>query len=144
MSSHNTIAVRWMTPIKDTKKITTASLPGEAVTPAGDRSTVIRSAAAGRNGGVRVLLEDSLQGKKKTEAYAVNAQAQVGTFRSGDILQVLVEAAENIVIGDVLTNNGTNGTWKESNGVADHDIAIALESSGGALGADTLLLVEVI
>jgi hypothetical protein len=88
-----------------------------------------------------VVTEDALQGGSVT-----------GTYTSGDVLSYmipskgtkfrgLVLSGEDIAIGDRMANSATGGKFMES---ASPVIipAIAMESSGGALGADTLLLMR--
>lgn len=89
---------------------------------------------------VRVLKEDSLRGKTIDDAYSATDNAFVHIAKPGDVLQVLVASGQNIARGDGLSANSA-GKWI---GDTTNAAVEALESSGGALGADTHMRVRVL
>lgn len=89
---------------------------------------------------VRVLKEDALQGKTILDQYAANSGCFVHIAKPGDVLQVLVLTGQNIAKGDGLSANST-GKWV---GDATNAAVEAIESSGGALAADTHMRVRVL
>lgn len=89
---------------------------------------------------IKILKEDVLQGKTINDAYASGDNAFIYIAKPGDVLQVLVASGQTVAKTDGLTANST-GKW-----VTDTTNACveALESSGGALGADTHMRVRVL
>jgi len=57
-------------------------------------------------------LEDSLQGKGITDAYAANDPVQAWFVQPGDQVNAILANGENVVIGDFLSSNG-NGELKK-------------------------------
>ena len=89
---------------------------------------------------VKVLKEDSLEGKTINDAYASGDNVFIHIGKSGDVLQVLVASGETIIKAGGLSA-GSDGKW-----VADTTNAAveALEASNGALGEDTHMRVRVL
>lgn len=84
-----------------------------------------------------ILLEDSLQGKTKTQAYAIGDLAFLYQPLPGDELNLFVKAGANLVVGDdVVQEGGGTGLWVEAAGTETEFTFEALESTGGALGAN--------
>lgn len=57
-------------------------------------------------------LEDDLQGKDVSDAYAAAAQVRCGIFRNGEEVSARLANGENVIIGDKLVSNG-NGELKK-------------------------------
>ena len=97
-----------------------------------------------------IALEDALQGNIISTAYAAADRAQVLHAVPGDKVQMMLNAGENVAIGDVLISDGAGALIAEgsaSSGVTvKQAIAIAREaldlSASGAV--DTLIDVEII
>lgn len=94
----------------------------------------------GGRGNVKVAKEDALQGKTVDDAYASGDNIFVHVALPGDRLQVLVASGQTVAKNAGLSA-GTNGKWTVDTTLAAVE---ALESSGGALAADTLMRVLVI
>lgn len=90
--------------------------------------------------GVRIVKEDALQGRTLLDAYAANERVFFYIPVHGDIINIFVKSGQNIVIGDDLVIEGTgSGLFVEAAGTEAKYHFEALESSGGALGANTHL-----
>lgn len=89
---------------------------------------------------VRVLKEDSLQGKTIFDQYSAGANCFVHIAKPGDVIQVLVVTGQTINIGDGLSAAST-GKWA---GDTTNAAVEALEDSGGSLAADTHMRVRVL
>jgi hypothetical protein len=89
-----------------------------------------------------ILCEDALLGKTKTTAYADSANVYLYAPQPGDEIQVLVVSGENIAIGDKLIVDDGTGKCLETTGSPEREPFVALESTGGALGADGHVLVR--
>jgi len=96
-----------------------------------------------KGGPIKVALEDTLQGRMPTDAYAVGDIVFFGVPKRGDRMCLLVKSGENIAVQDKLVAEITSGLLVEAAGTEARYIAKALESSGGALAANTLLLCEI-
>lgn len=85
-------------------------------------------------------LEDELQGKGITEAYAVGDRVQGWVAQRGDQVYGLLADGEKVVIGDYLSSNG-DGYLKKLDGdsVEGEIVARALEAvdRSSSSGADT-------
>lgn len=93
---------------------------------------------------VMFALEDELQGKDITDAFAANDRVQCWIPSRGDEAYALLANGENVVIGDKLSSNG-DGTLKKhtvsSAGVVEYPevvVATALEAvdMSGSSAAD--------
>lgn len=89
---------------------------------------------------VRVLKEDGLIGSTLDTAYAAGSNVFIHIAKPGDVLLVLVASGQTVVRGDGLSAIA-NGKW---NNDATNVAVEALESSGGALAADTHMRVRVL
>lgn len=99
-------------------------------------------AADGERDEVIVLCENVNLGQLPTEAYADGARFVAYIPMPGDVLQVLVASGENIAIGDKFIIDDSTGKSIETTGSPEMEPFKALESSGGALAADTLVKVR--
>lgn len=106
---------------------------------------------AGGRAQLLVAIEDSNQGKEVTDNYAASAKIQAVAPRSGDEILMVLQASENVVIGDFLESNG-DGTLRKlvevnkaasasGNIQGENIIGQALEASNVA--SDALINVEI-
>jgi hypothetical protein len=86
-----------------------------------------------------VVREDALQGKTVDDTFAVGDLIFLFIPKKGDVIQVRVLTGETIAIGGGLSANAA-GKWVAA---TVNSAVEALEASGGALAADTLLRVRV-
>lgn len=89
---------------------------------------------------VKVLKEDSLQGKTVSDAYATGDNLFIHQSKTNDVVQVLVASGQTILKGDgafAIASGKWNGATATINAVGEF-----LEASGGALAADTLMRVR--
>lgn len=88
---------------------------------------------------IRVLKIDTLQGKGPADAYASGDNAFIYIPLAGDVIQVLVAAGQNVAKENGLSAQ-PDGRWilDDVNACVE-----ALESTNGALAADTLVRVRV-
>jgi hypothetical protein len=103
-------------------------------TPAGG------TAAGAAAGAVRVVKEDSLTGKTVDDAYTSGSIFRFHNCKPGDIVQVLALSGEDIDQGEGVSANAA-GKWIAA---TISQIAVALEDTGGALAADTLIRVRIL
>lgn len=89
---------------------------------------------------IAVVLEDVLQGKTINDAYAAGDNIFVFQPRKGDVIQVLVASGQTVLKGRGLSAIAS-GKW---NADTTNAPVQALEDSGGALAADTLMRVVVL
>jgi len=119
----------------------TVGTPGMHVQLAADGHWDLSPAAIAelvKGGGFAILKEDALQGKTITQAYAIGDLAFLYHPVVGDHLALFVKAAANLVIDDkVVPEGGGTGLWVEAAGTEARYFAVALESTAGALGANT-------
>lgn len=89
---------------------------------------------------VKIVKEDALQGRTLLDAYASGERVFYYIPLPGDIINLFVKSGQNIVVGDNLVVEGTgSGLFIEAAGTEVKFQFEALESSGGALGANTHL-----
>lgn len=86
-----------------------------------------------------ILKEDALQGNTVDDAYSADDLAFVAIIPPGCRFYGMVASGETIVIGDKLESAGDGTFQKLTTGVP---IAVALEASGGALAANTKLILR--
>lgn len=84
---------------------------------------------------IALVKEDTLQGKTVDDAYASGDNVFVHMALPNDVVQVLVASGQTVTKG-VGLSAGTNGKWTTDTTLA---AAEAMEGSGGALAADTLM-----
>ncbi len=101
-------------------------------------------AADGEQDEVIVLTENEGLGGLITDAYPASSRVRAYIPQRGDELQVLVASGENVVIGDKLIIDDATGKMLKTTGTPEMEPFKVLESSGGALAADKLLLVRMI
>lgn len=93
----------------------------------------------------KVAKEDALQGKTVDDAYAVGDVLSYYVPLPGDEVQVLVKSGEDIDVGDKLVvEAATSGLFVEAAGTETRYQLEAIEDSGGALAANTLLACRVV
>lgn len=151
--AYNTIKVKkYSDNIEELTATAVAITPGMLVevTSAG---TVQAHSSPGQNAMPKFALEDELQGNGIDDAYAVSARIQVWTPYRGDLVYAIVADGENIAIGDELESNG-DGTLRkhdaDSAGAVEYPMAVvgiarsAIDLSGGPLGYDKRVLVEIV
>jgi hypothetical protein len=97
------------------------------------------TAAGGAATPIKVVREDALQGKTVDDTFAVGDLIFLFIPKKGDVIQVRVLTGETIAIGGGLSANAA-GKWVAA---TVNSAVEALEASGGALAADTLLRVRV-
>lgn len=124
-----------------------AILPGEMIELAADgkydRLASSKAEALKGAAGLKIAVEDALQGRTVDDAYADGDQVFFYEPKNGDHLLVLVASGENIAVGDTLVpTGGGDGKFEEAGGSETRYAFEALESTGGALAADTLVKVR--
>lgn len=97
-------------------------------------------AADGEQDEVLLVVEDSLLGKTVDDAYAVGDKVRMYIPQVGDEVRVLVASGETVAIGTKLICDKGTGKWNATTGSPEMEPFKALESSGGALSADKLIL----
>lgn len=96
------------------------------------------TAAGGAASPVTVVREDGLQGRTVNDAYALGENVFLYKPKKGDVCQVLVKAAEDVDKGEGLSA-GADGMWVAATA---NSVCEAIEDSGGALAANTLMRVR--
>lgn len=120
----------------------TAAAPGEAIElqADGDYDRLVSAQAAALKGGLKIVKEDALQGKTVNDAYAAADTVFFYSPLPGDHVQVLVKSGQDIDVGDLLiVEGGSSGLFVEAAGTETKFQIEALEDSGGALAANTLI-----
>lgn len=121
--------------------------PGMAIEMAADGlfDPVQSALAAALKGGLKIAVEDGLQGKTVSDAYADGDQVFYYNPVQGDHIHALVKSGEDIDVGDALVvEAGGSGLFVEAAGTETKFQLEALEDSGGALGANTLIRCRVV
>lgn len=116
--------------------------PGESIQLASDGKFDPNPATKAESikGGLLIATEDALQGKTVADAYASGDTVFFYIPCRGDHVNVLVKSGQDIAVGDVLNvEGGGSGLFVEAAGADARYQLTALESSGGALGANTLI-----
>lgn len=86
---------------------------------------ILRHSTAGGAAEKLFVREDALQGKTVDDAYAVDDQVGYVCAKAGDEIAVVLDAAENVVIGDGLESAGNGNLQKLTSGVR---LATAMEA----------------
>ena len=90
-----------------------------------------------------IALEDSLQGKGVDTAYTTDYPVRLEIFRPGEEFHGLLEAGQNVDIGEPLMSagNGKFASHTDSGGITDHIVAYAMEAEdlSGSGAEDTLI-----
>lgn len=90
-----------------------------------------------------IVKEDPYQGNLITTVYANGARLFLYNPNNGDRLHLLVKSGENVAIGDrFIVEGGGSGLLVEAAGTEARYAFEAVESSGGALAADTHIKFE--
>lgn len=95
-------------------------------------------------------IEDALQGKEISEAYAIDDVVRAWIPQRGDIVNAVLADGENVSVGDFLESAGDGALQSvtvDSAIVAQATEALDLSASGessGALGADERIAVRII
>tara|TARA_R110002167_G_scaffold46072_4_gene137798 strand:- start:167 stop:607 length:441 start_codon:yes stop_codon:yes gene_type:complete len=116
--------------------------PGECIQLAADGKydPAHKTKAESIKGDLLIATEDGLQGKTVTNAYASGDVVFFYIPCSGDHINVLIKSGENINISDnILVEGGGSGLFIEAAGTEAAYQLTALDSSGGVLGANTLI-----
>ncbi len=128
-----------------------AILPAYLIERVPGAATVRAHSIAGGRAQNLYAIEDSNQGKEVTDAYAVSARIQFVAPRSGDEILVVLQASENIAIGDWLESNG-DGTVRElvevdkaasASGNIQGENVLGQALSASNVGTDALITMEV-
>lgn len=125
-----------------------AITPGMAVEMAADGHYDAQASAqaASLKGGLAIAIEAPLnQGKTITDAYAATDVVFIYRPLPGDHIHAFVKSGANIAVGDKLVvEGGGSGLFVEAAGTETKFQLIALESSGGALGANGHIVCRVL
>jgi hypothetical protein len=89
-------------------------------------------AAAGEHDLVAIAVEDALQGKTITDAYADGDRMQIYIPVSGDVVNVRLKASENVSIGEKLIREDNTGLYIATTGTPEVEDFVALEASNVA------------
>jgi hypothetical protein len=89
--------------------------PGMLVEMRGGYSTIKKHATAGGNAVKMFAIENKLEGKGITDAYAAADQVQVWFPQPGDEVYAQIEDEQDIAIGDFLESNGAGYLQKITN-----------------------------
>lgn len=129
MASYRTIALKDFTDIRDEAVANEAGIkPGHVIQLLSTGKVQLNDAANGRAPAM-IAVEDSMQGKETSEAYASGALVQYGVFRSGDVVALRLKDGETAVVGSVLFP-ATGGEVEVVDSADGTDVcfAIALEA----------------
>lgn len=124
-----------------------AITPGMAVEMAADGNFDQQSSAQATalKGGMKIAVEDALQGKKITDAYADGDKLFYYIPVAGDVIHAFVKSGEDIDVADKLVvEGGGSGLFVEAAGTETKFQLEALEDSGGALAANAHLRCRVL
>ena len=124
-----------------------ATTPGMAIELQADGKydPVVSAQATALKGGLKIAKEDALQGNTTTDAYALDDVLFFYSPVPGDHIHVLVKSGTDVDVGDTLVvEGGSSGLFVETAGTETKFQLEALEDSGGALAANTLLRARVL
>jgi hypothetical protein len=93
-------------------------------------------------GPVMILMEDNLLGKTVADAYKEGSRARYYIPQIGDEVLLHVKEGESFDQGALLMLEAETGYWLESSGTPAMTPFIAMESTGGALGEDSLIVAK--
>lgn len=120
-------------------EVDSAITPGMAVQMAADGKYDVPQGTQAETlkRGLQIAIEDALRGKTITDAYAATDRLFFYIPVEGDVIHLLVKSGANIAVGDKLVvEGGGSGLFVEAGGSETKYHAEALESTGGALGAN--------
>ncbi len=133
MSTKRTIVLKDYTNILEEYEIAEALYPGHLLEFKSDGTVQKHSTAGGNVAPVMVPIEDALQGKTISDAYADGDMARVWVPRAGDEAYLILADNQDVGIGDLLESNG-DGTLRkyaaDSTGVyySRNLVCVALEA----------------
>lgn len=146
----NTIKVKNYLHIQEELTAGGAITPGMLLALNSSGNVVAHSVAQATGAGTvlpRFALEDELQGKGISDAYANGARVQVWIPTRGDVVNALLATGQNAAIGAWLASNG-DGTLKVvASAAADVDAVIvgqAVEALNNTSGSAQRLLVQIL
>lgn len=116
--------------------------PGECIQLAADGKfdPAHKSKAESIKGDLLIATEDALQGKTVADAYASGNKVFFYIPCRGDHVNVLIKSGEDIQVSDnIVVEGGGSGLFVEAAGTEAAYQLTALDSSGGVLGANTLI-----
>lgn len=93
---------------------------------------------------VRVLLEDSIQGKTVDQAYAANDYAPFGVFDAGARVLVRIAASSTVAYGTRLQSNGDGNFCAAGATVTDHTILLEAREAVTTTATTALIIAEVL
>lgn len=112
-----------------------AITPGHLVTQNSSGLIIVHNTA----GGAALkcwAVENDLEGKEISDAYATDDYVQAEILKSGDeVLAFVIAGGAAIVIGDLLEAGGSGGLRKLASGVAIAQAIEAVDNSGGGTQA---------
>jgi len=121
--AYRTVKIKKYLDIIEEYEASAAISPGMLVEPVGSASTIRAHATEGGNAIPMFALEDELQGKGITDAYAAADQVQVWVAVRGEQVYAQVEDEQSIAIGDPLESNGEGYLQKHTPSTYDSDDA---------------------
>lgn len=125
----------------------TVATPGMHVTlqPDGKYDLSPETAAELVKQSIMIVKEDAYQGKRILDPYVIGDRVFLYKPIPGDHIHAFVKSGQNIAVGDQLVaEGGGTGLWIEAAGTEVGYKLEALESSGGALAANTHIKCRVI
>jgi len=115
------IVVKDYSKIREERLANAALYPGHILTLNSSNKVLKHATADGLAKPLMVALEDELQGNGINDAYAADDVVQVGIFRPGDVVNVLLKDGQTATIGKVLCSagDGTVQLWSMSGDSSD-------------------------
>jgi hypothetical protein len=113
--SYNTIKIKKYSDVIEEYEAYEALSPGMLVEPRPGYETIRKHATEGGNAVPMFALEDELQGKDITDAYAAGDKVQVWIPGRGDVVYAQLEDEQEVAIGDFLESNGAGYLQKITN-----------------------------
>lgn len=98
-------------PLRKEGKAGGAITPGHLIVENSSGNLVVHPTAGG-NAQALIAIEDALQGKEISGAYAANNRVQYVALRPGDEFYAILTTSQTIAIGDFLESNG-DGTFRK-------------------------------
>jgi len=105
--SYNTIKIKNYLDVFEEYEAYEAISPGMLIEPRPGYETVRKHATEGGNAIPMFAIENFLEGKGITDAYAAGEKVQCWIPQRGDQVYALIEDEQNIAIGDYLESNGS-------------------------------------
>jgi len=124
--AYNTVKIKKYLDIIEEYEASEAISPGMLVEPVAAAETIKKHATEGGNAIPMFALEDELQGKGLSDAYAAGDKVQVWVAQRGEIVYAQIEDEQSIAIGDFLESNGQGYLQEYTAQTADSDDAITV------------------